>query len=65
MSRTIRDAELGVVLAGLRMLQGAIIDHTLDDELCEIAADDDGALPDSEAIDALCERLSLGEGDKP
>jgi hypothetical protein len=62
MTRTIRDAEINWVIAGLRMLQNEIVNRTLHDELREIVTAADGALPDSKAIDALCTRLNMGDG---
>jgi hypothetical protein len=59
--KTIPEDQVGMVIAWLRLLGAAILTHTLDDELCEIVADDGVALPSSDEIDALVERLSMAE----
>jgi hypothetical protein len=58
MSRTIRTAEIGWVIAGLRVLQNEIETATIAEDIAEIAGIGD-AFPTSEALSALCERLSL------
>lgn len=59
------DRELAAVLAGLRMLETAAEEHTLDDDIEDILTNGDAFEPlDPDEIEALCERLNtkLKEG---
>lgn len=59
MTQTIQDeAELGWVLAGLRLLKDTILHHSFDPDVREIASYGRGTLPTSDEIEALCERLN-------
>jgi hypothetical protein len=58
MTQTIHEAELGWVLAGLRLLKDTILHHSFDPDVREIASYGRGTLPTSDEIEALCERLN-------
>ncbi len=59
MSRTIQPAEIGWVIAGLRVLQNVIETAPIAEQIAERIAGLGDAFPTSGQISALCERLSL------
>jgi hypothetical protein len=60
MSKTIPKSQIGLIVAGLRLLQTAILNHTLDQQIEEIAIYGRGTLPTSAEINALCEQVGGG-----
>jgi hypothetical protein len=66
MSKTIPEFQIGMVVVGLRLLEYAIATAALDEDDIAYIEGDGGKLPDTEEIEALCERLeAIDQGDDP